>query len=101
MTTADNRGNNLSPGSQASLVILVVGPKGTRDIAGYVHEATDGSKELVDALLCIARGVIPNVPVQEYSRPRKGPAGETGRPVEGHRDALDHGFGSSTQRLSY
>ena len=38
--------------------------KGTRDLAGYVLEATDGSKELVDALVSIARGVMTNVPVQ-------------------------------------
>jgi hypothetical protein len=36
-----------------------------------VLETTDGGKELVDALVSIARGVMPNVPVQEGSRPRK------------------------------
>jgi len=46
-----------------------------------------GGKELVDALVSIARGVMPNVAVQEDSRPRKGPAGAAGRPALGHRDA--------------
>ena len=30
-------------------------PRGTRDLAGYVLETTDGGKELVDALVSIAR----------------------------------------------
>ncbi len=34
-------------------------------------ETTDGGKELVDALLCIAGGVMPSVAVQEGTRPRK------------------------------
>jgi hypothetical protein len=35
-----------------------------------VLETTDCGKELVDALVCIARGFMPNVVVQEGSRPR-------------------------------
>jgi len=37
-----------------------------------VFETTDGGKELVDALVSIAKGVMPNVSMQERSRPRKG-----------------------------
>jgi len=46
---------------------------------------TDGGKDLVDALVSIARGVMPNMAVQEGSRPRKDqqvrPADQTGRPA--------------------
>ena len=76
MTTANNQGNNLSPWKPGQSGNPSGRPRGTRDLAGYVLETTDGGKELVDALICIARGVMPNVAVQEGSRPRKGPAGE-------------------------
>ena len=49
-------------------------------------ETTDGGQELVDALICIARGVMPNVPVQGLQA-KEGPASAASRPVEGHRDA--------------
>ena len=72
MTTANNSNNNLSPPRQPGQSGNPSGrPRGTRDLAGYVLETTDGGKELVDALMSIARGVMPNVPVQEGSRPRK------------------------------
>ena len=74
-------------------------PKGTRDLAGYVLETTDGGKELVDALASIARAVMPTVEVQEGSRPRKdqrlGPA-DRARAIE---MLLDRGFGRSPQQL--
>ena len=41
-----------------------------RDLVGYVLETTDGGKELVDALVSIARGVMPNVPVKDPGRVR-------------------------------
>ena len=48
-------------------------------------ETTDVGKELVSALVSIARGVVLNVPVQEGSRPRKDqqvrPADQTGCPT--------------------
>ena len=69
MTTANN---NLSPWQPGQSGNPSGRPKGTRDLAGYVLETTDGGKELVDALVSIARGVMPNVAVQEGSRPRKG-----------------------------
>ena len=87
MTTANNNGNNLSPWQPGQSGNPSGRPKGTRDLAGYVLETTDGGKELVDALVSIARGVMPNVAVQNGSRPRKGPAGAASRPAEGHRDA--------------
>jgi len=86
MTTANNAENNLSPWQPGQSGNPSGRPRGTRDLAGYVLETTDGGKELVDALVCIARGVMPNVAVQEGSRP-KGPASEASRPVKGHRDA--------------
>ncbi|MEE3192097.1 MAG: hypothetical protein VX267_01265 [Candidatus Thermoplasmatota archaeon] len=46
-------------------------PRGTRDLAGYVLETTDDGRELIDALLSIARGIMPDLPVQNGSRPRK------------------------------
>ena len=87
MTTANNADNNLSPWQPGQSGNPSGRPKGTRDLAGYVLETTDGGKELVDALLSIAKGVMPSVAVQEGSKPRKGPAGEASRLAEGHRDA--------------
>ena len=80
MTTANSPNNNLSPWKLGQSGNPSGRPKGTRDLAGYVLETTDGGKELVDALVCIARGVMPNVAVQEGSRPRK------------HQQAAAHGF---------
>ena len=71
MATANNPNNNLSPWKPGQSGNPSGRPKGTRDLAGYVLETTDGGKELVDALVSIARGVMPDVPVQEGSRPRK------------------------------
>ena len=71
MTTANNQENNLSPWQPGQSGNPSGRPSGTRGLAGYVLEATDGGKELVDALVSIARGVMPNVPAQEGSRPRK------------------------------
>jgi len=70
MTTANNADNNLSPWQPGQSGNPSGRPKGTRDLAGYVLEATGGGKELVDALVSIARGVMPNVAVQKGSRPR-------------------------------
>jgi hypothetical protein len=71
MTTANNADYNLSPWKPGQSGNPSGRPKGTRDLAGYVLESTGGGRELVNALLSIARGVMPNVPVQEGSRPRK------------------------------
>ena len=71
MTTANNADYNLSPWKPGQSGNPSGRPKGTRDLAGYVLESTDGGKELVDALVSIARGVMPNVPAQNGSRPRK------------------------------
>jgi hypothetical protein len=60
MTTANNSENNLSPWQPGQSGNPSGRPKGTRDLAGYVLETTDGGKELVDALVSIARGVKPN-----------------------------------------
>ena len=57
-------------------------------------ETTDGGKELVDALVSIARGVMLNAPVQGGSRPRKD---QQVRPVDQHKAIemlLDRGFGA-------
>ena len=71
MTTANNQENNLSPWQPGQSGNPSGRPKGTRDLAGYVLESTNGGKELVDALVSIARGAMPNVAVQKGSRPRK------------------------------
>ena len=84
MATANNASNDLSPWQPGQSGNPSGRPKGTRDLAGYVLETTDGGKELVDALVSIARGVVPNIAVQEGSRPRKD---QQVRPVEGNRDA--------------
>ena len=88
MTTANNPNNNLSSWQPGQSGNPSGRPRGTRDLAGYVLETTDGGKELVDALVGLARGSMPDVPVQKGSRPRKDqqvrPAGEASRPAEGH-----------------
>ena len=62
MTTANNANNNLSPWQPGQSGNPSGRPKGTRDLAGYVLETTDGGKELVDALVSIARGTMPLEP---------------------------------------
>ena len=71
MTTANNHGNSLTPWKPGQSGNPSGRPKGTRDPADYVLETTDSGKELVDALVPIARGVMPTVAVQGGSRPRK------------------------------
>ena len=75
MTTANNPSNNLSPWKPGQSGNPSGRPRGTRDLAGYVLETTDGGKELVDALVSIARGVMPNVAVQGLQA-EEGPASE-------------------------
>ena len=75
-TTANNTNNNLSPWKPGQSGNPRGRPKGTRDLAGYVLETTDGGKELVDALVSIARGVMPNVPVKDPGRVRTSRCGQ-------------------------
>ena len=74
-------------------------PRGTRDLARYVVETTDGGKELVYDLVFIARGFMPNVPVQEGSRPRKGQQARPSEQLRAIEMLLDRGFGRSPQQL--
>ena len=99
MTTANNASNNLSPWQPGQSGNPSGRPKGTRDLAGYVLEATDGGKELVDALICIARGVMPNVAVQKDSRPRKDQQVRPADQLKAIEMLLDRGFGRSPQQL--
>jgi hypothetical protein len=64
-----------------------------------VLETTDGGKELVDALVSIARGVMPNVPVQADSRPRKDQQVRPADQLKAIEMLLDRGFGRSPQQL--
>jgi len=96
MTTANNSNNNLSPWKPGQSGNPSGRPKGTRDLAGYVLESTDGGKELVDALVSIARGVMPNVPVQEGSRPRKDQQVRPSDQLKAIEMLLDRGFGQVT-----
>ena len=57
-------------------------------------ETADGGKELVDALVSIARGVMPNVPVQEGSRPRKNQQVRPDDQLKAIEMLLDRGFGT-------
>jgi len=61
-----------------------------------VLETADGGKELVDALVSIARGVMPNVPVQEGSRPRKNQQVRPDDQLKAIEMLLDRGFGRFT-----
>jgi hypothetical protein len=58
-----------------------------------VLETTDGGKELVDALVSIARGVMPNVAVQKSSRPRKDQQVRPADQLKAIEMLLDRGFG--------
>ena len=62
-------------------------------------ETTDGGKELVDAFCVIARGVMPNVAVQEGSRPRKDQQVRPADQLKAIEMLLDRGFGRSPQQL--
>ena len=59
----------------------------------------DGGKELVDALLSIARGTMPNVATQEGSRPRKDQQVRPADQLKAIELLLDRGFGRSPQQL--
>ena len=99
MTTANNQENNLSPWQPGQSGNPSGRPKGTRDLAGYVLESTDGGKELVDSLVCIARGIMPNVAVPEGSRPRKDQQVRPADQLKAIEMLLDRGFGRSPQQL--
>ena len=99
MTTANNPENNLSPWQPSQSGNPSGRPKGTRDLAGYVLEATDGGKELVDALLSIARGTIPYLAAQEGTRPRKDQQVRPADQLKAIEMLLDRGFGRSPQQL--
>jgi len=93
MTTANNHGNSLTPWKPGQSGNPSGRPRGTRDLAGYVLESTDGGKELIDALVCLARGIMPNVPVQEGSRPRKDQQVRPADQLKAIEMLLDRGFG--------
>ena len=99
MTTANNQINNLSPWKPGQSGNPSGRPKGTRDLAGYVLETTGGGKELADALVAIARGTMPNVAVQEGSRPRKDQQVRPADQLKAIEMLLDRGFGRSPQQL--
>ena len=99
MTTANNPNNNLTPWQPGQSGNPSGRPKGTRDLAGYVLETTDGGRELIDALLCIAKGVMPDLPVQEGSRPRKDQQVRPADQLKAIEMLLDRGFGRSPQQL--
>ena len=99
MTTANNTNNNLSPWQPGQSGNPSGRPKGTRDLAGYVLETTDGGKELVDALVSIARGTMPNVATQEGTRPRKDQQVRPADQLKAIEMLLDRGFGRSPQQL--
>jgi len=60
---------------------------------------TDGGKELVDALVSIARGTMPNVAAQVGSRPRKDQQVRPADQLKAIEMLLDRGFGRSQQQL--
>ena len=99
MTTANNPNNNLNPWQPGQSGNPSGRPKGTRDLAGYVLETTDGGKELVDALVSIARGIMPNVAVREDSRPRKDQQVRPADQLKAIEILLGRGFGRSPQQL--
>ena len=99
MATANNLNNSLSPWKPGQSGNPSGRPRGTRDLAGYVLETTDGGKELIDALVCLARGIMPNVAEQEGSRPRKDQQVRPADQLKAIEILLDRGFGRSPQQL--
>ena len=99
MTTANNQGNNPSPWKPGQSGNPSGRPRGTRDLAGYMLETTDGGKELVDALVSKARGVMPDVAVREGSRQRKDQQVRRADQLKAIEMLLDRGFGRSPQQL--
>ena len=99
MITANSPNNNLSPWKPGQSGNPTGRPRGTRDLAGYVLETTNGGKELVDALLSIARGAMPSVALQEGSRPRKDQQVRPADQLKAIEMLLDRGFGRSPQQL--
>ena len=57
-------------------------------------ESTDGGQELVDVLVSIARGFMPNVAVQKGSRPRKDQQVRPADQLKAIEMLLDRGFGT-------
>ena len=99
MTTANTPENNLSPWKPGQSDNPSGRPKGTRDLVGYVLETTDGGKELVDELVSIPRGVMPNVAVQEASRSRKDQQVRPTDQLKAIEMLLDRGLGRPPQQL--
>ena len=93
MTTANNADYNLSPWKPGQSGNPSGRPRGTRDLAGYVLEATGGGRELIDALVCLARGVLPLVAAQKGSRPRKDQQVRPADQLKAIEMLLDRGFG--------
>jgi hypothetical protein len=93
MATANNTDYNLAPWKPGQIGNPSGRPKGTRDLAGYVLETTNGGKELVDALVSIAKGVMPNLAVQKGSRPRKDRQVRPADQLKAIEMLLDRGFG--------
>ena len=98
MTTANNQINYLSPWKPGQSGNPSGRPKGTRDLAGYVLETTDAGRELIDALVSIARGVMPSVAVQA-SRLRKDQQVRPADQLKAIEMLLDRSFGRSPQQL--
>ena len=99
MTTANNQENNLTPWQSGQSANPTGRPRGTRDLAGYVLETTDAGRELIDALVSIARGVMPGVVVQEGSRLRKDQQVRPADQLKAIEMLLDRSFGRSPQQL--
>jgi len=61
-----------------------------------VLETTDAGRELIDALVSIARGVMCNVPAQKGSRPRKDQQVRPADQLKSIDMLLDRGLGASS-----
>ena len=62
-------------------------------------ETTDAGRELVDALLSIARGVLPHLAVQKGTRLRKDQQVRPADQLKAIEMLLDRGFGRSPQQI--
>ena len=94
MATANNTDYNLAPWKPGQRGNPSGRPKGTRDLAGYVLETTNGGKELVDA--CVhSQGRYAQPSGSERLKAEERPADQ----LKAIEMLLDRGFDRSPQQL--
>ena len=99
-STANSANNKLTPWQPGQSGNPSGRPKGTLGLANYVQQATHDGKELVDTLLAIARGALPQVAEEEDLRRRKNLKVRPADQLKAIEILLGRGFGRSPQQLA-